>query len=77
MRPVVAGLAGGIVAAWWVADLLKANKVFIALLYKTTPHDVRVLVAASAGLLAIGALACWLPARRTASVNPVTVLRAE
>lgn len=77
LRPVVVGLAGGIIAAWWLADLLEANKVFMAQLYHTAPQDLRVLAAATAGLLAIGAVACWLPARRTARVDPVSVLKVE
>jgi ABC-type antimicrobial peptide transport system permease subunit len=33
------------------------------------------LVAAGAVLLAVGALACWLPARRVASIAPNVALR--
>jgi predicted permease len=46
-------------------------------LFEVSPRDPGVLLLAPALLLAVSALAAWLPARRAARVNPVEVLSAE
>jgi putative ABC transport system permease protein len=76
LGPVVAGLLAGVTVAWWVADLL-ANAVIMAQLYQTTPHDLVALTAAAAALVVTGAIACWMPARRTGRVVPVGVLKVD
>ncbi len=66
-----AGLTAGFVAAFMLGDT------FSAFLYETTPLD-PVIYAAVAGLLAIvTTIACLLPARRAAQVDPMTALRCE
>lgn len=77
LRPVLAGVVGGVVGAWWVTDLLKANDVFSSQLYEVTPHDPWALAAAAVGLLATAVLACWMPARRASRIDPTVALRAE
>jgi putative ABC transport system permease protein len=65
------GLALGIAGAIGVTRLLTG------LLYETQPLDA-VAFASVAGLLAaVALLACYLPARRAARVEPMTALRAE
>ena len=64
---VVLGLAG----AACVTRLLTA------LLFGVSPVDPATYAAVSAGLAAAALLACYLPARRAASVDPVTALRSE
>jgi putative ABC transport system permease protein len=48
-----------------------------SLLFETTSYDPVVYLIVAALLLAMAALACWLPARRAAKVDPVISLRAE
>ena len=60
-----------------IACALGATRLMRALLYQTEPFDL-VTFASVPGILGIVALlACYLPARRAAMVEPVTALRAE
>jgi ABC-type antimicrobial peptide transport system permease subunit len=65
------GVAGGLVLFVVVARALKS------LLFGVTSMDPVTLASASFLLVAIAALASWLPARRTSRVDPADVLRAE
>jgi predicted permease len=68
---VVAGIAIGIPAAVMSTDIIDS------LLFGLTPSDPRVLAAASVILLAISAIAAYVPARRAAGVDPLVALRHE
>jgi len=69
--PVLIGLTIGLVATFAVGHLIAA------LLYQISPHD-PLLIAVTAAALAIAALlACLIPARRAALVDPIQALRAE
>jgi putative ABC transport system permease protein len=68
---VVSGLAVGMGLAWAGGRILNAQ------LFDVTATEPRVLVAAALGLLMIGGLAAWVPARRAARIDPVMALRAE
>jgi ABC-type lipoprotein release transport system permease subunit len=46
-------------------------------LYATNTHEVDVYVVVAVGLVAVGAVAAWLPGRRAAEADPMTVLRGE
>ncbi len=48
-----------------------------SLLYGVTNFDLPAFASATILLLLLAALACWLPARRAAKVDPVVALRAE
>src|SRR5262252_1858284 len=71
MAPVLGGLAIGIVATFGLGQLVAAQ------LYQVSAHDPLLLVAAATLLAITALLACLLPARRAAHVNPVQALRAE
>jgi putative ABC transport system permease protein len=65
------GLAIGLVAA------LAATRLMKTLLYQVDAVDPATFAAVSALLGTIAVLACWIPARRAARVDPIVVLREE
>jgi putative ABC transport system permease protein len=69
--PVVLGLVAGLAGTYY------ATRIIASFLFETTPHDPATLVAVVALLGAAASVAAWLPARRAASVDPLTALRAE
>jgi putative ABC transport system permease protein len=71
MRPVAAGVAIGLVASLWLTRGLRS------LLFEITPTDPATLAIVCAFLLAIAAVACWIPARRASRVDPMVALRAD
>ena len=64
---VVIGLAGG----------LALTRLVSSLLYDVTPTDPLTFVSVVMLLVIVALLACWIPARRAAKVDPMTALRSE
>ena len=64
---VVLGLAGALVATRFV----------VSFLYGVEPTDAVTFAAAPSALLLVTVLACLVPARRAATVDPVRVIRAD
>jgi len=71
MKPVVIGLAIGIVAAFALGRLIASQ------LFEVSAHNPALLGGATVVLAAIALVACLLPARRAALVDPVQALRTE
>ena len=71
MKPVVIGLAIGLVAAFALGRLLTSQ------LFEVSAHNPALLGGATILLAVIALAACLLPARRAAMVDPVQALRAE
>jgi ABC-type antimicrobial peptide transport system permease subunit len=71
LRPVVAGIAVGAIGALWTGALLQDQ------LFQVEPRDPQTIAGAAIAFVVVGALACWLPARRSSAVDPVSVLRTE
>ncbi len=66
-----AGVAVGLVVA------LAGSRVIESLLYGVSPRDPGVFASMTVLLLAVALIACWLPARRAARLNPLEALRTE
>jgi predicted permease len=66
---VLIGIALGVAGAFAISRLLESQ------LFGVTPTDGRVLAAVALVLAAVAALALFLPARRAASIDPMTALR--
>jgi predicted permease len=71
LLPVAAGVAVGVAVALGSAHMMSS------LLFQVSPYDPVLTAGAVCVLLAVGAVACLLPARRAAAVEPMQALRAE
>jgi putative ABC transport system permease protein len=70
MRLVALGLAIGLGCAFVLSRL------FASLLFETTPTDPPTYLAVAAVLALVAAVACFVPARRATSVDPMVALRS-
>jgi len=70
MLLVAGGLALGFVLA------MGASRLMASLLYRVAPNDPVTYLAAVVLLVAVGAVACYVPARRASRADPTTALRA-
>jgi putative ABC transport system permease protein len=71
MRLAVLGFAIGIAGA------VAAGRVLASLLHEVKPRDPAIFVGTAAFLALVALLACYIPARRAARLNPMTALRHE
>ena len=71
LMPVLCGVCAGVAVAFGSA------RVVSGLLFEVSPYDPALTAAAVCLLLAVGATACLLPARRAASIDPMQALRTE
>jgi predicted permease len=74
LRLVIAGLAIGVVAALILARLVSS---FSQILYGVRATDPVTIIGVSLTLTGVAALACFIPARRAMSVDPMVTLRYE
>ncbi|HUI43394.1 MAG TPA: ABC transporter permease [Terriglobia bacterium] len=68
---LAAGIAAGLLGAWWVARFAEH------LLFGVAANDARTMMLAAAALVAIALVASYLPARRAMRVDPMVALRYE
>jgi putative ABC transport system permease protein len=68
-------LLGGIAIGLAVSFTL--SRVIVSQLWGVSPHDPLTLASVAGLLLAVGLVACWIPARRATRINPVNALRYE
>jgi len=71
LRPVAAGVAAGAVGAF------AASRYLESMLFGVSATDPLTFAAVALLLAGAAVAACWLPARRAAAVDPLTVLRSE
>jgi putative ABC transport system permease protein len=69
--PVALGLVAGLGIAWWIVRYVQS------LLFDLRMDDVRLYLAGALVLLALAALAAWIPARRASRIDPLIVMRSE
>jgi putative ABC transport system permease protein len=71
MTTAIAGILVGVASAWGLTRLMAS------LLYDVKPDDLATFGMVTLSLVAAGLLACWIPARKAASIDPVIALRHE
>jgi len=71
VRPVLAGIGAGLMAAWLASRLVRS------MLYGVAPTDALTFVLVPLCLLGAGLFASWLPARRATAADPTEALRQE
>jgi putative ABC transport system permease protein len=71
LRTCVIGIIAGGAAA------LALGRTLSGVLFGIDAHDSTTFVATGIALLAIAAIACWLPARRATRIDPALALRGE
>lgn len=71
LRLAIAGLVMGLAGAWATTRFMSA------LLFAIRPNDGMTFAGISCLLIGVAMLACWIPARRAASVDPAVTLRVD
>jgi putative ABC transport system permease protein len=71
LKPAIVGVAIGVVGAVFASRLLRT------MLFGVTPVDPLTFAVVPPALLAVAALACYVPAMRAVRLDPTTALRAE
>jgi len=71
LMPTLAGIGAGLLGGIALSQLLTAQ------LFEVQPHDPVTAIVTAAVVAAISILACYVPARRAARLNPLEALRAE
>jgi putative ABC transport system permease protein len=71
LKPLLLGLAAGLGASILTGRLLQH------LLFRVSPFEPGILAIVALAFLAVASLACWLPARRAAAIDPSEALRSE
>jgi hypothetical protein len=70
-KPIAVGVAIGVLSS------LLASRLLSSLLFGVAARDVRTLTLAALGVLVLGVLASYLPARRAATLDPCRIFREE
>ena len=71
IAPVLVGLVAGLAAALALTRLIES------MLFGLTSQDIATYTIAATILLASAVVAAWIPSRRAARVDPMSVLRCE
>jgi putative ABC transport system permease protein len=71
MQPIAVGMCAGVIAGFVLMRFIRS------LLFRVDPTDPLTLALAVLVMTGVALLACWVPARRAAGLDPVTALRGE
>jgi len=71
LRPVLAGIAVGVGATYWLSRVMASQ------IYRIQATDPWTIAVAVLVLVTVGLVACLLPARRATRVDPLNALRCD
>jgi ABC-type antimicrobial peptide transport system permease subunit len=77
MALIAAGMTLGFLGAVALARILSTVMTAFAQAFQVGGNDPRLLVGAPVLLAGVALLACWIPARRAAQIDPLEALRQE
>jgi ABC-type antimicrobial peptide transport system permease subunit len=78
LTPVAVGIGAGLLGALWLATFARSLEhvsLIINVVMRTAPNVAPTAIAVAVGALLISAIACWLPARHAASVDPAVLMK--
>jgi ABC-type antimicrobial peptide transport system permease subunit len=71
MRLILAGVVIGLLGSFAL------TRVLVSVLFKVEPTDPLIFVTVTSSLCVVALLACYIPARRAAKIDPMEALRYE
>lgn len=80
LMPVTVGIAAGLLSALWLASLARSLQhvsLIVSVIMRTAPNVAPTAIAVAVGALLLSAIACWLPARHAASVDPAVLMKGN
>lgn len=79
LRPVMVGIAAGLLSAWWLGRWAMSlqESLIVNVIMRTVTNVAPTTIVVALGTLVLAVIACWLPARHAASVDPALLMKGN
>jgi ABC-type lipoprotein release transport system permease subunit len=79
LKPVMVGIGAGVLSTWWLARWAMSlqESLIVNVIMRTVTNVAPATIAVAVGTLLLAAVACWLPARHAASVDPAVLMKGH
>lgn len=79
LRPVMVGIAAGLLSAWWLGRWAMSlqESLIVNVIMRTVANVALTTIVVALGTLLLAVIACWLPARHAASVDPAMLMKGN
>ncbi len=79
LRPVMVGIAAGLLSAWWLGHWAMSlqESLIVNVILRTVTNVAPTTIVVALGTFVLAAIACWLPARHAASVDPAMLMKGN